>query len=44
VIGAQFFYTIDSPSLNMAVHKVEAEVDTFKDFVKNMDESSKKIN
>jgi len=43
VIGAQFFYTIDSPSLNMAVHKVEAEVDTFKDFVKNMDESSKKL-
>ncbi|XP_057297849.1 sorting nexin-18-like [Hydractinia symbiolongicarpus] len=43
VVGAQFFYTIYAPQLNLSMHKVETEVDSFKDFVKNMDDGCKKM-
>ncbi|XP_066923001.1 sorting nexin-18-like [Clytia hemisphaerica] len=43
IVGAHFFYTITAPQMNLPPHKVEIEVDTFKDFVKNMDESTKKM-
>ncbi|XP_065653171.1 sorting nexin-9-like [Hydra vulgaris] len=43
VIGANFFFTISAPPLNVAPHKVEAEVEVFKEFIKNMDDSTRKM-